>query len=108
MIQRSARALSNCERLLSPLIGSADTLGPPDHVAQRARLARNVQQLLAAISPRHRRALDLRFLQELPRQDCARSMQLTLGAFDVLLLRALRALRAEWELHFTPSERGEP
>ena len=105
---RSARALVNCERLLAPLLGAADGFSAPDLAAQRSRLARNLQQLVAALSARHQQALELRFLRELPREQCAAQMQLSVGAFDVLLLRALRALRAQWELHFTPSDRGEP
>ena len=64
--------------------------------------ARNV---LAAISPRYRRAIELRFLEDRPREQCAALLEVKLGTFDVLLLRALRAFRQAWEAR--PSvERG--
>jgi len=33
-------------------------------------------------------------LEDLPRLECAQRMEISMGAFDVLLLRALRAFRA--------------
>jgi hypothetical protein len=35
-------------------------------------------------------------LEDRPRVECARQMEITIGNFDVLLLRALRAFRGEW------------
>jgi RNA polymerase sigma-70 factor (ECF subfamily) len=102
--QRARRAVANCERLLVPLLGNLE----PTHSPERERLAQAVTRLLAELQPRQREAIELRFFQERSRVECAELMQLKLGTFDVLLLRALRAFRAQWELHYTPSERGVP
>ena len=100
--QRARRAVANCERLLVPLLGSAEPEPNPD----RERLAQRVARLLLELAPRQRQAIELRFFEECSRQECAQRMQLKLGTFDVLLLRSLRAFRAQWELQFTPSERS--
>ena len=55
----------------------------------------------------HRRALDaarralppaieLRLVQELPREECAKRLGVTIGTFDVLLFRAVRAFRKQF------------
>ena len=38
----------------------------------------------------------VRMLEDLPRAECARRMEIAIGNFDVLLLRALRAFRGAW------------
>ena len=53
--------------------------------------------LLEQINPRYRRAIELRLLEDRERQACADALEIKLGTFDVLLLRAVRAFRAEWE-----------
>ena len=53
--------------------------------------------MLEAINPRYRRAIELRFLEDKSREECAGAMEVKLGTFDVLLLRALRAFRKEWD-----------
>ena len=53
--------------------------------------------MLARLNPRYRRALELRFFEERSRQECAAALEVKLGTFDVLLLRALRAFRKEWD-----------
>jgi RNA polymerase sigma-70 factor (ECF subfamily) len=52
-----------------------------------------VRAALAKLNPRYRRAIELRLLQELPRQQCALQLEVTLGTFDVLLFRAVNAFR---------------
>ncbi|MCB9624549.1 MAG: hypothetical protein H6723_14645 [Sandaracinus sp.] len=52
---------------------------------------------LDALNPRYRQAIELRFFDERERQDCADLLEVKLGTFDVLILRALRAFRKEWE-----------
>jgi DNA-directed RNA polymerase specialized sigma24 family protein len=61
--------------------------------------------VLASVNPRYRRAIELRFLDDRSREDCARLMEVKLGTFDVLLLRALRAFRQQW--HELIGERPE-
>ena len=57
---------------------------------------RRVDQVLSGLTPRYRRALELRFFEELAREACAQQLEIKLGTFDVLLLRALQAFRREW------------
>ena len=45
------------------------------------------------LQDRYRTAIELRLIQELPREDCARRLGVTIGTFDVLLFRAVRAFR---------------
>jgi RNA polymerase sigma factor (sigma-70 family) len=57
--------------------------------AHRDRIDETMQQL----QERYRTAIELRLIQELPREDCARRLGVTIGTFDVLLFRAVRAFR---------------
>jgi RNA polymerase sigma-70 factor (ECF subfamily) len=95
--------LHNYQALLDPLWAAS---GPPrpDQLHEQGRLRDAVGAVLGAINPRYRRALELRFLEERPRTECAQALAVTLGTFDVLLLRALRAFRAAWQTQFPASE----
>lgn len=95
---RADRASANLERMLEPLLapvpgGDDDLVRQIDAPALRARVAATLDR----IRPRYRRAIELRFLQGLSRDDCAARLQVKLGTFDVVLLRALRAFRKEWD-----------
>jgi len=69
----------------------------PDHVLiaaqdreqQRARIA----DTMTALPERYRTAITLRLIEELPREECAARLGITIGTFDVLLFRAVRAFR---------------
>ena len=92
-------ALASFGHLLEPLQGETGS-GPEQQVAslQQGRLLRErIERTLAELNPRYRRAIELRFLQERSRPDCAALLEVKLGTFDVLLLRALRAFRKRWE-----------
>ena len=52
-----------------------------------------VERALAQIHPRYARAIRLRVLEETPREDAARELEVTPATFDVLLHRAIAALR---------------
>ncbi len=82
------------EALLAPLVGAGGDAG--DARLDGARLGEAVARTLARLNPRYRRALELRFFEERERAECAAALEVKLGTFDVLLLRALRAFRAEW------------
>jgi RNA polymerase sigma-70 factor (ECF subfamily) len=60
---------------------------------ERRANATRIYAALAALSPRYREAITLRLVDERPREDCARSLGITVGNFDVLLFRAVRAFR---------------
>ena len=93
----TGRALASFESLLAPL-GE----GPPDPGAlfelrsDVVRVQKAVASVLERLNPRYRRAIELRFVEELPREECAVALEVKLGTFDVLLLRALKAFRKEW------------
>jgi RNA polymerase sigma-70 factor (ECF subfamily) len=52
-----------------------------------------IDEALSSISPRYRTAIELRLIEELPREECARRMEVTTATFDVVLYRAVRAFR---------------
>lgn len=60
---------------------------------ERAANARNLQAAMSTLSDRYRRAVELRLIEERPREECAAMMSVTVGNFDVILHRALAALR---------------
>jgi RNA polymerase sigma-70 factor, ECF subfamily len=62
------------------------------------RLRGRLSQCLAELNPRYRRVIELRFYAEQEREICAQQLQVSVSTFDVLLLRALRALRKQWEV----------
>jgi RNA polymerase sigma-70 factor (ECF subfamily) len=94
----SGRALANFESLLQPLCTPHDS---PEELLERAvsrhAIGEAVQATLSELNERYRRAIELRFLQDLPREACAEQLGVKLGTFDVLILRALRAFRTSWE-----------
>jgi len=95
---RTNRALANFKSLLDPL---REGPGNPESEAfveiEKERLGEAVQETMERLNPRYRRAIELRFLEDKSRQDCAEALEVKLGTFDVLILRALRAFRKEWE-----------
>lgn len=60
---------------------------------ERRRSAVKIQAVLGVLLPRYREAIQLRLVEELPREECARRLGVTIGHFDVLLFRAIRAFR---------------
>ncbi len=101
---RTGKALASFESLVGPLREP----GPgPERRLDQERLRACVDEVLGGLSPRHRQAIELRILQERPRPECAQRMNVTVGNFDVLLLRALRAFRAAWVARFGEN-REEP
>jgi RNA polymerase sigma factor (sigma-70 family) len=64
-----------------------------DERAAKAKL----REALARIHPRYARAIELRVLEERPREEVATILGVTPGTFDVLLHRALAALRKTLE-----------
>lgn len=94
--QRAGRALCSFETLLEHL--PRPSLEDHLQVAEEMELRRRaVVEALGRLNARYREAIELRFFEGLGRQECAASLGLQLGTFDVLLLRALRAFRREWE-----------
>lgn len=94
---RTGKALASFESLVAPLREGERTSGnEAERRLDQRRLRAAMDEVLGRLSPRYRRAIELRILDDLPRAECAEKMDTTLGNFDVLVLRALRAFRAEW------------
>lgn len=60
---------------------------------EKERHLGRMKEALGQIAPRYRQAIELRILQERPREDCARELGITVGNFDVVLFRALASFR---------------
>jgi RNA polymerase sigma factor (sigma-70 family) len=78
-------------------VDASQTVTPVDqklgeHRERQAAKAR-VEEALARIHPRYARAIRLRVLEEQPREDVAREMGVTPATFDVVLHRAMTAMR---------------
>jgi RNA polymerase sigma-70 factor (ECF subfamily) len=63
---------------------------------ERAAQEKQLSRALGALNERHRRAIELRVIEERPREECAAEMGVSVGAFDVLLHRAMAALKKAW------------
>jgi len=59
----------------------------------RRRAMERIDAALAALPERYARAIRLRLVEERSREECARLFEVTVGNFDVLLFRAVRAFR---------------
>jgi RNA polymerase sigma-70 factor (ECF subfamily) len=92
---RGGRALVGYASLLASLSGTE--AAQDDEALDGPKLRAAVARALATLNPRYRRALELRFFEDRERADCAAALEVKLGTFDVLLLRALRAFRIAWQ-----------
>lgn len=70
----------------------AQLIADEERAAHRARIA----DAMGKIADRYRTAIELRLIQELSRDECARQLGVTVGTFDVLLFRAVRAFRKQF------------
>lgn len=94
--QRRRRLADRVAAEPEPATMSAGPSGPEDAllVEEERRLnATRVAEALAGLNPRYRRAIELRLLEERPREECAKLLEVTLGTFDVVLFRAVQAFR---------------
>jgi RNA polymerase sigma factor (sigma-70 family) len=89
--RRLADAMVHEVELESDAASQADAqlIALQERRSHRDRIDQTMQQL----QDRYRAAIELRLIQELPREDCARRLGVTIGTFDVLLFRAVRAFR---------------
>lgn len=86
--------------------------GPPDERHELddwdVQLDRIVaEQTLAGLGVQHRAALTLRYLDGLPVAEVATHLGRTVGATEVLLVRARRAFRERYEQHEGPTPRSQ-
>lgn len=95
----TGRALVNLEGQIGVLLESPLTPDAAlDCKKQYVAIRRRLDACLNELNPRYRRAIEVRFVEELTREECATALDVKLGTFDVLLLRALKSLRKAWEL----------
>lgn len=95
------RALRLCEALArEPEPACASEEGGSPEAALIALQERRLNEArlrtaMQALNPRYRQAVELRLVEERPREACARELGITVGNFDVVLFRALKALRKQ-------------
>ena len=70
----------------------AQLIADQERRAHRERIDETLQHL----QDRYRTAIELRLIQELSREECAKRLGVTIGTFDVLLFRAVRAFRKQF------------
>ena len=70
----------------------AQLMADQERRAHRAR----IDTAMAGLAERYRTAIELRLVQELSREECAKRLDVTIGTFDVLLFRAVRAFRKQF------------
>jgi RNA polymerase sigma-70 factor (ECF subfamily) len=86
-----------------PVESDPDSHADAQLIADQERRSHRVRidETMGLLQERYRTAIELRLVQELPREECARRLGVTIGTFDVLLFRAVRAFRK----HFSGGER---
>lgn len=70
----------------------AQLIADQERRSHRAR----IDDTLGELAERYRTAIELRLIQELSREECAKRLGVTIGTFDVLLFRAVRAFRKQF------------
>jgi RNA polymerase sigma-70 factor (ECF subfamily) len=83
-----ADELERAERL-GPTAPDAEVLAAQDLESARQK----VQRALDAIHPRYATAIRMRVLEERPREEVARALDVSVSTFDVVLHRAMNALK---------------
>jgi len=81
----------------------AQLIADQERRAHRAR----IEKTMTKLAERYRTAIELRMIQELAREECARRLGITVGTFDVLLFRAVRAFRKRFGERAPRGEDGE-
>jgi RNA polymerase sigma-70 factor (ECF subfamily) len=74
---------------------------------ERASHRTRIDEAMGKIADRYRTAIELRLIQELPREECAKQLAITVGTFDVLLFRAVRAFRKQFGAREGDATSGE-
>lgn len=97
-----ARSRQRKTRFEGALEAHSNTVAPMHHAGadealiekQEREVARTqLERALATLNERYRKAVELRVLEERTREECAEALGVTVGNFDVILHRALAALR---------------
>ena len=88
-------------RLVERLTAETETVGPTCRLADEQLIAaeerrlnqKRVHEALDKINPRYGKALRLRLLEERSREECAELMEVSMGTFDVLFFRSVKAFK---------------
>jgi RNA polymerase sigma factor (sigma-70 family) len=100
------RQSKRSRRLADAMAHEVATESDPDShadaqlMAEQERRAHRekIEATMQLLAERYQLAIELRLVQELSREACAKRLNITIGTFDVLLFRAVRAFRK----HFGP------
>jgi len=96
----SKRSRRLADAMQRELPSESDPDANPDAVMmaeeERTLHRARIQAALGELPDRYRTAIELRLIHELSREECARRLEVTLGTFDVLLHRAVRAFRKKF------------
>jgi RNA polymerase sigma-70 factor (ECF subfamily) len=95
------RSAKRSRRLADAMAQELPVETDPDSSADAVMMAEQERRVyreridaaLAGLPDRYRTAIELRLIHELSRDECARRLEVTVGTFDVLLHRAVRAFR---------------
>jgi RNA polymerase sigma-70 factor (ECF subfamily) len=98
------RQSKRSRRLADAMVHEVQTESDPDSHAdaqliadQERRVHRDrIETTLLQLQERYRLAIELRLIQELSREECAQRLGVSLGTFDVVLFRAVRAFRKQF------------
>lgn len=93
----TGRRIADLRALLEPLNTAEGADQLLELAVESSAVKDRVRQTLAALNPRYRRAIELRFFEERSREHCAEALEVKVPTFDVVLLRALRAFRQRWQ-----------
>jgi RNA polymerase sigma-70 factor (ECF subfamily) len=105
LVADHGRRLQAQHRLEEGYLAEVQTLPPRIEAGAEAELieaeerGRELERLRAAlgrVNERYRRAVELRLLEGRSREEAAAALGVTVPTFDVILHRALKALRAQW------------
>ncbi|HEV7556386.1 MAG TPA: RNA polymerase sigma factor [Kofleriaceae bacterium] len=92
---KRSRRLADAMAHELPVESDPDSHADAQLMADQERRAHRdrIDEAMGLLQERYRVAIELRLIQELPREDCAKRLGVTIGTFDVLLFRAVRAFR---------------
>ncbi|MGE3546763.1 MAG: RNA polymerase sigma factor, partial [Kofleriaceae bacterium] len=95
---KRSRRLAEAMAQELPTESDPDSHADAQLMADQERRAHRTQidAAMTQLTERYRVAIELRLIQELPREECARRLNVTVGTFDVLLFRAVRAFRKQF------------
>jgi len=98
------RQSKRSRRLADAMMHEVETeTAPESHadaqlIADQERRAHRerIDEAMGQLAERYRTAIELRLVQEKSREECAKHLGITIGTFDVLLFRAVRAFRKQF------------